>query len=81
MNQLIYVRIISFNSTDAVDVGCGSGAWVVEVAKEYPSATAFGLDLSPVVRADASANCKFQVGDLNDGLPFDDGSMDLVQGR
>jgi ubiquinone/menaquinone biosynthesis C-methylase UbiE len=64
-----------------VDVGCGSGAWCIEVAKEFPTAAVCGFDLSPIDRGGVPENCKFLVGDLNDGLPFEDGSLDLVQGR
>lgn len=64
-----------------VDVGCGSGAWAIEVAKAFPSTKVFGIDISPVQPNTAPDNCKFIVADLNDGLEFNNGSMDLVQGR
>ena len=64
-----------------MDVGCGSGAWVIEVAETFPSAMVFGVDISPVQPTLVPDNCEFHINDLNDGLKFDDGSMDLVQGR
>ena len=65
-----------------VDIGCGAaGAWAIEVAKEYPAGNVYGLDLSPVDRTEIPENCHFVVGDVNDGLPFPNGSMDLVQSR
>jgi len=62
------------------DIGCGSGKWVIEVAEEFPTSKVFGLDLSPVTR-EAPKNCEFVIGNLNEGLQFDDDIMDLVQSR
>jgi len=53
----------------------------VEVANRFRKATVFGLDLSPIHRNDAPANCHFVTGDLNQGLKFDSDSMDLVNSR
>ena len=64
-----------------MDVGCGSGAWAIEVADDFPTANVIGIDLSPIQPADVPQNCEFIVADLNQGLNFDDDSMDLVQGR
>ena len=69
------------NPSKILDVGTGSGAWCAEVANQFPEATVLGLDLSPIHRVDAPENCRFVVGDLNDGLKFDDDSMDLVHSR
>jgi ubiquinone/menaquinone biosynthesis C-methylase UbiE len=65
----------------AVDVGTGSGKWVIEVAEEFPSARIFGTDISPVQDTDVPVNAEFILMDLNDGLEFDDGSTDLVHSR
>lgn len=65
----------------AVDIGCGSGAWCVEVAERYPSAIVVGMDLSPIQPTLVPENCEFIVADLNQGLDFYDGSQDLVQSR
>jgi len=72
---------ISPTPTNILDVGTGSGAWCVEVAKQFPMASVSGLDLSPIHRNDAPENCHFVVGDLNDGLEFKTGSMDFVHSR
>src|SRR5271170_15722 len=57
-----------------LDVGAGSGRWVVEVAEEFPSATVIGVDLSPIEPpGKVPENCEFVVGDLTDGLKFDNG--------
>ena len=69
------------NPTKILDVGTGSGAWCVEVANQFPAANVIGHDLSPIHRTDTPENCHFVVGDLNDGLKFDDESIDLVHSR
>jgi len=72
---------ISPTPINILDVGTGSGAWCVEVAKQFPTARVSGMDLSPIHRKDAPENCHFVLGDLNDGLKFKTASMDLVHSR
>lgn len=72
---------ISEHPTQIIDVGTGGGAWVVEVAKQYPEALVCGLDISPITLPDAPTNCKFVQSDLTEGLNFEDGIMDLVHSR
>jgi ubiquinone/menaquinone biosynthesis C-methylase UbiE len=64
-----------------VDIGTGSGKWVIEVAYEYSSTRVIGTDLSPIQDTEVPANAEFILMDLTAGLQFDDGSTDLVQSR
>jgi len=64
-----------------LDIAASSGAWCVEVAYEYPEATVIGIDWNPIHRNDAPKNCQFLLHDLNDGLPYEDGSIDFVHVR
>jgi tRNA G46 methylase TrmB len=64
-----------------VDVGTGSGRWVVEVADDYPTAHVVGIDLSPIQPTDVPSNAEFILMDLSQGLDFETGSTDLVQSR
>lgn len=64
-----------------VDIGAGSGAWVVEVADQFSSAAVYGTDLSPIQRQRIPPNAEFRKEDVTEGLTFDDGSTDLVQSR
>jgi trans-aconitate methyltransferase len=64
-----------------VDVGTGSGRWVVEVADDYPTAHVVGIDLSPIQPTDVPSNAEFILMDLTQGLEFETGSTDLVQSR
>lgn len=53
----------------AVDVGCGTGVATVQIAGMFPSATVYGLDISPVpaaVRKMAPANTIWAIGNVLD---------------
>ena len=65
----------------AVDIGTGSGAWVIEVAHEYILTRVIGTDLSPIQLEDVPENVTFIVADLVKGLNFAEGSTDLVNSR
>ena len=76
------VAPIIHNPAAILDVGTGSGRWVIEVADEFPSAIVTGMDLSPANPLyELSDNCEFIVADLAEGLKFDDDSLDLVHSR
>jgi len=63
-------------------MGCGTGEWAIEVADEFPSASVYGLDLSPIQATYVPDNVEFIVTDVSEGLvDFDDGRTDLVQSR
>jgi tRNA G46 methylase TrmB len=64
-----------------VDIGTGSGKWVLEVADEFPSARVIGLDLSPIQPTFVARNAEFIVEDVNEGMSFSDASTDLVHSR
>jgi len=70
--------------TNIVDIGTGSGSgrWAIEVAEEFENATVTGMDLSPAEPLyEVPENCEFIVGDLTEGLGFNDASLDLVHSR
>jgi hypothetical protein len=64
-----------------LDIAASSGAWCVEVANEYPEATVAGMDWNPIHRDDAPKNCRLLLHDLNDGVPYEDRSIDFVHIR
>jgi len=64
-----------------VDIGTGSGQWVIEVADQYPSAMVFGTDLSPIQPIMVPENAEFIITDSAYGLDFDTDSTDLVNSR
>ena len=72
-----------------LDLGCGPGQWVLDVAFTYPNADVAGIDISEnmVKYADARArsqgltNASFGVMDITAPLDFSHNSFDLINGR
>jgi len=70
----------------ALDIGCGPGQLVIDLARRYPALHMTGLDLSAEMlvlarrNADAAGvgdRVAFKLGDAED-IPFPDGHFDLV---
>jgi len=74
---------------DVLDIGCGPGGWVLEMAYAYPHMQATGLDISQgmidyakaLARANGLDNAQFRVANAIDPLGFPDASFDLVNAR
>src|SRR5207248_7505587 len=72
-----------------LDVGCGPGGWVLDVAFALPDAEVAGVDISrPMIdyaHARAMTQClpnaSFEVMDMTQPLDFPDGAFDLVNAR
>lgn len=60
-----------------LDVGCGSGVWILEMARDYPASTFVGCDIADVIpTTDIPDNCTFVKANILEGLPFTDGTFD-----
>ncbi len=79
-----------FSGIKAVlDLGCGPGGWVLEVARQHPDIEVTGVDISrSMIRfAQAQAlsrgygNASFTVMDIKQPLLFEEASFDLVNER
>jgi ubiquinone/menaquinone biosynthesis C-methylase UbiE len=72
-----------------LDVGCGTGGWLIEVAREYPTIEKLvGADISNKMISYARARAEqqgsraqFQTTDALRALPFSNDSFDLVNQR
>jgi SAM-dependent methyltransferase len=77
------------NLRNIVDLGCGPGGWVLDVAFALPDAEVEGVDVSRTMVDYANArartqqlpNASFGVMDLTQPLEFPDASFDLVNER
>lgn len=51
-----------------LDVGCGTGMWMKEVAREFPKATLIGVDIADMfMQTDIPSNCSFELGNILEG--------------
>lgn len=74
---------------DVLDMACGPGGWVIDVAFEQPEMQVMGVDISQQMIAYASSlawsqrleNASFRVMNLLKPLDFPEASFDLVNGR
>ncbi|KAG8762237.1 hypothetical protein FRC15_008604, partial [Serendipita sp. 397] len=71
------------NAKRVLDLGCGTGVWAVEMAKEFPHAEVIGVDLSPcpISAEELPVNCRFEVDDLNLGLSHFENQFDVIHLR
>lgn len=78
------------NPQSILDVGCGTGRWGAEMARQFAAANVVGVDIAPPSANSASVtqgqeqppeNYVFVEGDVTKGLPFADSSFDFVHMR
>lgn len=70
------------NSTRVLDIGCGPGSWVMDMATEYPNTQFVGIDKLSLFPQDIRpANVQFQLADILSGLPFEDETFHFIQMR
>jgi ubiquinone/menaquinone biosynthesis C-methylase UbiE len=72
-----------------LDVACGSGGWLLELAQRYPHLQVVGIDIDPRMTSYAESlahageldNASFRVMNALEPLDFPDNFFDLVNGR
>jgi ubiquinone/menaquinone biosynthesis C-methylase UbiE len=72
---------------NVLDIACGPGQWIIDVARTYPHIQATGGDISQLMMAYASSlvqdlpNAHFQLMNAQQPLDFPDQSFDFIQAR
>ncbi|PKY41984.1 S-adenosyl-L-methionine-dependent methyltransferase [Rhizophagus irregularis] len=62
-----------------LDVACGPGTWLLDLATIYDKSNFFGLDIKPVFPKEIKpCNLEFIEADIFDGLPFRDNEFDFT---
>ncbi|KAJ8661504.1 hypothetical protein O0I10_002770 [Lichtheimia ornata] len=62
-----------------LDVACGTGTWLMEMASEFPNAQFYGIDIYTMYPSDIKPpNVHFIQGNVLEGLPYDDATFDFV---
>ncbi len=72
-----------------LDIACGPGGWVIDVAQAYPDKQVTGIDVSQLMIAYAGElaklhevhNARFNVANILQPLPFSDHSFDVINAR
>ncbi|RHZ61252.1 hypothetical protein Glove_349g105 [Diversispora epigaea] len=74
-------EILKSSGAKVLDVECGYGIWLSEVAQEYPNATFIGIDSSKNIPTTLPNNANLIRCDPKKRLPFSDGTFDYVHCR
>ncbi|CAG8506411.1 1610_t:CDS:2 [Ambispora leptoticha] len=62
-----------------IDVGCGTGTWLLDMAQKYPNSDFVGIDFSPIFPTEGlPVNLKFINCNFLDGSPFEDSYFDFT---
>ncbi|KAG9285187.1 hypothetical protein G9A89_004402 [Geosiphon pyriformis] len=62
-----------------LDLGCGPGAWILEMASQYQRAQFIGVDVVPVFPTEVKPpNVTFVLSNALEKLPFKDGYFDFI---
>jgi len=64
-----------------LDLGCGCGTWIMDLARDFPHVRAVGVDLIPIQALDMPFNCRSEIDDINLGLEHFYGDFDVVHAR
>ncbi|KAI9057027.1 hypothetical protein FKP32DRAFT_1615516 [Trametes sanguinea] len=64
-----------------VDLGCGSGSWILDVARDFPHCSAVAVDLVPMQDVNMPPNCRSEVDDINLGLQHFYGEFNVAHAR
>lgn len=64
MNNKLHLAPIPSTVRNIIDVGCGTGLWVIDMGEAYPNAKVTGTDLSPIQPKNVPENVSFIVDDF-----------------
>ncbi|KAL4070503.1 hypothetical protein J3A83DRAFT_4094944 [Scleroderma citrinum] len=70
-----------FEVKAVLDLGCGSGSWIMDVARDFPHCSAVAVDLVPMQSIHMPPNCRSEVDDINLGLEHFYGDFNVVHAQ
>ncbi|KAJ7617796.1 S-adenosyl-L-methionine-dependent methyltransferase [Roridomyces roridus] len=79
--RLSAVDLHKDNPHHILDLGCGSGAWAIQAANEFPVAQVAAADLSPLPVRPLPENLHFTLADITHPMPFAPQTFDVVHSR
>ncbi|CAG8823857.1 30354_t:CDS:2 [Gigaspora margarita] len=72
--------ILESGDAKVLDIGCGFGSWIYDMAKNYPLSHFTGIDINNPKDA-TLPNVSLTQGDVLEGLPYPDCSFDYIHFR
>ncbi|PIL25697.1 hypothetical protein GSI_11447 [Ganoderma sinense ZZ0214-1] len=64
-----------------LDLGTGTGEWVLDMAREFPRVRFYGVDIVPIATRYPPPNVTFEMHDIAEKFRYDSGSIDFVHAR
>lgn len=80
LSSRLHLAPLPQNVKACLDIGCGTGAWVIEFAEEHPECQLTGTDLSPIQPTMVPSNVTFIVDDIT-GEWLYPGKFDYIHSR
>ncbi|KAG1405042.1 hypothetical protein G6F58_010086 [Rhizopus delemar] len=79
----VHELLVSEKKHKVLDIGCGPGTWVLEMATEYPNSEFYGIDECALFPTSIKpGNAHFQIHNILKGpLPFESESFDFIYMR
>ncbi|KAJ7287027.1 S-adenosyl-L-methionine-dependent methyltransferase [Mycena rebaudengoi] len=75
--KLCFAPIYNTSPSRILELGCGSGAWAIDAATDFPSASVLAVDVCPTLAEIAlPKNLEFQLLDISTDWPFKDALPD-----
>ncbi|KAJ7927449.1 S-adenosyl-L-methionine-dependent methyltransferase [Mycena leptocephala] len=76
--KISFAPIYGTSPARILELGCGSGAWAIDAANDFPDAEVIAADISPTLHG---RNVKFHLLDVTQNFPFEQGTFDIVHAR
>ncbi|KAI8996294.1 S-adenosyl-L-methionine-dependent methyltransferase [Trametes punicea] len=64
-----------------VDLGTGTGHWVLDMAREFPHVKFYGVDIVPIATRYPPPNVIFEMHDIMEPFRYASGTIDMVHAR
>ncbi|RHZ67062.1 hypothetical protein Glove_303g141 [Diversispora epigaea] len=72
-------ELLQNSNATVLDIGCSTGAWTLDMATDYPFSKFIGVDIFPIYPLEIRPkNVEFEMANILNGLPFDDGTFDFI---
>ncbi|TFK88253.1 S-adenosyl-L-methionine-dependent methyltransferase [Polyporus arcularius HHB13444] len=64
-----------------LDLGTGTGSWVLDMAREFPDVRFYGVDIVPIATRYPPRNVQFEMHDIKEQFRYNEGAIDMVHAR